>query len=78
VIRVELYNLRSSPRARLTIITGDRSVCTSAPVRPWLRLSGWWFLHSRKNVQAACRKSDVIVPSDDEIHAAIEEAWNAL
>lgn len=75
-IRVEIYNKRS-PRARLTITDGDAAVCMSVPVRPWLRLSGWWFLHSRKALQAALRNAGIEY-AEDAIRDAIEEAWNAL
>lgn len=78
MIRVEFYNMKTAPRARLTITTGDFAACTSVPVRPWLRMGGQWFVNSRKNLRDECEAQGVIVPSDDEIHAAIEEAWNAL
>jgi len=77
VIRVEFFN-KIRPRARLTIITETASVCVIAPIRPWLRLSGRWFVHSRKKIRETCESNGVIVPTDDEIRTAIEEAWNAL
>jgi len=75
-IRVEIYNSQS-PRARLTITDGDAAVCMSVPVRPWLRLSGWWFLHSRKALQEALRNAGIEY-TEDAIHDAIQEVWDDL